>query len=205
MVHDQLEQRGITDNRVLAAMECVPREEFVPGPWRDNAYADCALPIACDQTISQPYTVAYMCQLAAIKAEDHVLEIGTGSGYCAAVLSLLAARVDTIEYIPALAETAEAVLSRLGYHNVSVHVGDGTLGLPEVAPFDVILVTAGAMMLPPTYQQQLAEGGRIVIPEGASRSHQTMARYTRHGVELQHENLGQFAFVPLVGKHGWTK
>lgn len=197
MVIEQLERRGIRDPRVLEAMEWVPREEFVPPEVLDLVYDDRALPIGLDQTISQPYTVAYMCQEARLTADDKVLEIGTGSGYGAAVLSLLAAEVHTIERIEALFTTARERLTRLGCRNVHAHLDDGTLGLPEEAPFNAIIVTAGAESLPEAYKDQLADGGRLVIPVGP-HSYQQMIRLTRRGNVFIPDNLGSFGFVPLV-------
>jgi protein-L-isoaspartate(D-aspartate) O-methyltransferase len=198
MVVHQLERRGIHDPRVLEAMEWVPREEFVLPELVDLAYDDRALPIGLEQTISQPYTVAFMCQEALLKASDKVLEIGTGSGYGAAVLSLLAREVHTIERIDELFESARERLARLGYENVRVYLDDGTLGLPQEAPFDAIVCTAGAEVLPEAYQQQLADGGRLLIPLGPP-AHQQMVRLTRRGDDWDRDNLGSFGFVPLVG------
>lgn len=197
MVVQQLERRGIHDPRVLEAMEWVPREEFVPVELIDLAYEDRALPIELEQTISQPYTVAYMCQEARITAGDKVLEIGTGSGYGAAVLSLLAREVHTIERIEELFESAKARLARLGHQNVHVYWDDGTQGLPAEAPFDAILVTAGAESIPDAYQAQLADGGRLIMPVGPP-SHQQMIRLARRGAHFERDNLGSFGFVPLV-------
>lgn len=197
MVVEQLERRGITDPRVLEAMDWVPRHEFVPPIAIDEAYEDRALPIELEQTISQPYTVAFMCQEARIAASDKVLEIGTGSGYCAAVLSLLAREVHTIERLRPLSRSAKDRLARLGYKNVHCYLNDGTRGLPSEAPFDAILVAAGATELPKAYPEQLAEGGRLLIPLGPP-SRQQMVRITRSGGKLQHEMLGSFGFVPLV-------
>ncbi len=197
MVAEQLEPRDIHDPRVLEAMEWVPREVFVPPAFEHWAYEDRAVPIDFDQTVSQPYTVAFMCQAAQIAASDKVLEIGTGSGYCAAVLSLLAREVHTVERLKDLFQTARERLSQLGYSKVHVHYGDGSLGWPEQAPFDAIVVTAGAKALPPAYQEQLAEGGRIVMPIGPA-AHQEMVRITRRDGQWQHEKLGHFGFVPLV-------
>jgi len=202
MVDRDLRQRGITDEPVLAAMAAVPREEFVPEELRGRAYEDRALRIESGQTISQPYTVAFMCQSAGILTSDRVLEIGTGSGYGAAVLSRLAARVDTIERLPELAATAGRRLRQIGCDNVTVHVGDGSSGLPSHAPFDVIVVTAAAPALPRPLTDQLAEGGRLVIPVDTSSSGQTMMRITRRGNELASEDLGAFVFVPLIGEFG---
>lgn len=203
MVEDQLAGRDIRDPRVLQAMATVPREEFVPLKLRRLAYTDQALPIAAGQTISQPYTVAFMCQALQLQGGERVLEVGTGSGYGAAVLSQLAAEVVTVERIPILATSAADCLARLGYDNVQVHTADGTLGWPSSAPFDAIVVTAAAAVLPAPYVDQLKDGGRIVIPVGPLVSGQSMHRYTRHGAETSVEDLGPFAFVPLIGAHGW--
>ncbi len=197
MVVEQLERRGIRDPRVLEAMNWVPRHEFVPAELLDLAYDDRALPIAQEQTISQPYTVAFMCQEARLAAGDKALEIGTGSGYGAAVLSLLAREVHTIERLKELYQTARGRLARLGYKNVRCYLDDGTLGLPREAPFDAIICTAGAESLPVAYQEQLADGGRLIIPVGPS-SHQEMYRFTRRGDAFEREDLGSFGFVPLV-------
>ncbi len=197
MVVRQLERRGIRDPRVLEAMEWVRREMFVPPQLLPKAYDDSALPIGFEQTISQPYTVAFMCQEAKISADDKVLEVGTGSGYGAAVLSLLASEVHTVERHAELANIARERLEQLAYKNVTVHIGDGSLGLPEESPFDAIVVAAGAEKLPDHYLEQLVEGGRLVIPIGPP-SGQQMFRLTRRGKKWQHEALGSFGFVPLV-------
>lgn len=197
MVVRQLHSRGITDARVLAAMQAVPRELFVPTELERDAYDDSPLPIGSGQTISQPYTVAFMCEALQLKGRERVLEIGTGSGYSAAVLSQLVPHVWTVERIPELARHARARLQRLGYTNVSVRVVDAILGWPEEAPFDAIVVTAGAEQLPQVYVDQLSEGGRLVIPIGGSCG-QTMYRLTRHGSDLESEELGLFSFVPLI-------
>ncbi|HEX2476255.1 MAG TPA: protein-L-isoaspartate(D-aspartate) O-methyltransferase, partial [Lacipirellulaceae bacterium] len=196
MVVHQLERRGIHDPRVLEAMEWVPREEFVPPELLDLAYDDRALPIGLDQTISQPYTVAFMCQEARVTAGDKVLEIGTGSGYGAAVLSLLARELHTIERIEELFQAARERLARLSYDNVRVYLDDGTRGLAQEAPFNAIICTAGAEVLPDAYQQQLADGGRLVIPIGPP-AHQQMVRLIRRGDKWDRDNLGSFGFVPL--------
>jgi protein-L-isoaspartate(D-aspartate) O-methyltransferase len=198
MAVDQLERRGVRDPRVLEAMEWVPREKFVPSELIDLAYEDRALPIEFEQTISQPYTVAFMCQEARLSAGDKVLEIGTGSGYGAAVLSLLAREVHTVERIEELFRAAHERLKRLEYRSVRCYLDDGTLGLPAEAPFDAIIVTAGAETLPEAYWQQLADGGRLIIPVGPP-SHQQMLRLTRLGDAWQRDELGSFGFVPLVG------
>ena len=203
MVETQLIPRGICDWRVIAAMSKVPREEFVAPELRDEAYKDWPLPIGCGQTISQPFTVAYMVEALRLRGGERILEVGTGSGYAAAVLSCLAKEIHSVERIPELAELARQRLSRLGYDNVRVHVANGTLGLPEDAPFDAIVVTAGADDLPKAYVDQLADKGRIVIPLGDMPTSQALCRFTLQGGRLSSENLGQFAFVPLIGKCGW--
>jgi protein-L-isoaspartate(D-aspartate) O-methyltransferase len=197
MVSEQLIRRGIDDPRVLDAMGHVPREEFVPEHVRFKAYDDCALPIGHEQTISQPYTVAFMCQEARVRATDNVLEIGTGSGYGAAVLSRLAHAVHTVERIEPLYQAAAERLIRLGYENVNVHLGDGSLGLVHESPFDVIICTAGAESLPTPYQDQLADGGRLVIPIGPP-SYQEMYRFIHAGDQWYGTRLGSFGFVPLI-------
>ncbi|MDA0834216.1 MAG: protein-L-isoaspartate(D-aspartate) O-methyltransferase [Planctomycetota bacterium] len=204
MIDQQLKLRGITNYRVLDAMDRVPREEFVPLEHRDKAYDDCALPIAERQTISQPYTVAFMCQALHLKGTERVLEIGTGSGYGAAVLSLLAKDVYTIERIAELSTHAAETLKRLGYDNVMCGLGDGSHGWPEQAPFDAIVATASSPVLPEPYKEQLTDGGRIVIPIGATREHQAMMRFTLHNGEWTIEDLGYFVFVPLIGSYGWS-
>ena len=205
MLKHHLQPRGINDRRVLDAMSRVPREEFVSPDQQAFSYNDCALPIDCNQTISQPFTVAYMCQAAQLTGDEKVLEVGSGSGYGAAVLSLLASEVHTVERIPELKEQAVERLNRLGYPNVYVHIADGTLGIPEAAPFDVIIVTAGAASLPEPYLNQLKPGGRIIIPIGTEHTGQTMYRYTLKNGELSEENLGAFTFVPLIGEYGWPQ
>lgn len=202
MLNEHLIPRGITDPRVLNAMQRTPREEFVPAHLRRQAYADCPLPIGNDQTISQPYTVAFMAQSLQLGGTERVLEVGAGSGYAAAVLANLASQVHTIERIPELAAQAQRRLQRLGYDNVFVHAADGSLGLPDHAPFDAIIVAAGAAETPAPLVEQLADGGRLVIPVGG-RAGQSMLRVTRQGEQLKQEALGSFAFVPLIGKHGW--
>jgi protein-L-isoaspartate(D-aspartate) O-methyltransferase len=203
MVLTQLAARDIVDQRVLTAMSQVEREEFVAAGNEDLAYRDSPLCIECDQTISQPYTVAFMAQAAQIREGDKVLEIGTGSGYGAAVLGLLAREVHTIERFSLLADLSSERLDSLGYDNVQVHEADGTLGWPRDAPYDAIVVTAGAKTLPDPYAEQLSNGGRIVIPIGATTRGQTMYRFTLRGDDLVKENLGAFGFVPLVGELGW--
>ncbi|HIE52022.1 MAG TPA: protein-L-isoaspartate(D-aspartate) O-methyltransferase, partial [Armatimonadetes bacterium] len=169
MVERQIRARGVRDPRVLEAMRQVPRHKFVLPSLQAQAYQDTPLPIGLDQTISQPYMVALMTELLELKGPEKVLEVGTGSGYQAAILAELAEQVYTIERIPELAAAARQRLQELGYHNVTVRVGDGTLGWPEEAPFEAIIVTAGGQTVPPALKEQLAEGGRLVIPVGGYR------------------------------------
>jgi protein-L-isoaspartate(D-aspartate) O-methyltransferase len=197
-------KRGISDSRVLAAIRSVPREEFVSPDLHEVIYDDCAHAIGSGQTISQPFTVAFMMQAAQLEASDTILEVGTGSGYGAAILSQLGATVHSIERLPELAELASQRLQTLGYANVQVHAGDGSLGLADCAPFDAIVVTAGAAALPASYREQLREGGRIIIPLGKTQTRQRLVRVTRRKGELLAEDLGAFAFVPLVGRDGWS-
>jgi len=204
MVELQLRRRGIRDPRVLEAMLQVPREDFVPAGERSAAYDDRALPLSAGQTISQPFTVAFMCAALQLDGSERVLEIGTGSGYAAAVLARLAREVDTVERIPTLATHAAETLHRLQIDNVRVHLGDGTCGWPAAAPFDAILVSAGGRTLPPPLAEQLAPNGKIVIPLADDAYGQRMWRFTRHaGAPLVGEDLGRFTFVPLVGHYGW--
>jgi len=200
MVESQIEARGIRNSRVLAAMETVPREEFISEDLRHRAYDDGPLPIGQGQTISQPLTVAFMAQALRLTGDEKVLEIGTGSGYGAAVLSRLAKEIHTVERLPRLAEVAKERLSRLGFDNVRVHEGDGSLGWPEEAPYQAICVTAAPAVVPKALEEQLAEGGRLVIPVGDTDRGQQMMRFTRVGGELLSEKLGEFSFVPLIGE-----
>lgn len=202
MVWGQLLRRGIHDHRVLAAMGSVPREKFVPTVLRGVAYQDGPLPIGHEQTISQPFTVAFMCQALKLLGTETVLEIGTGSGYGAAVLSRLARFVYSIECVPELARSARERLVRLGYKNVAVREADGGFGLADEAPFDAIVVTAAAERLPPTFTSQLEDGGRLVIPMGSLTSGQTLRLFTRCSTGVGVRNLGRFDFVPLVGHYG---
>jgi protein-L-isoaspartate(D-aspartate) O-methyltransferase len=203
MVERQLRGRKIRSERVLEAMLVVPRHEFVAEEYWARAYDDAPLPIGEGQTISQPYVVASMSEALELTGSERVLEVGTGSGYQAAVLGHLAREVHTIEIRADLALAARERLARLGgYENVHVHVGDGTLGLPELVPFDAILVAAGAPEIPSPLVAQLAEGGRIVVPVG-SANEQELVRGTMIGGELKTEALYYCRFVPLVGRHGW--
>lgn len=203
MVRYQLEARGIRDVRVLEAMRRVPRHRFVPPERVHNAYSDHALPIWEGQTISQPYIVALMTELLHPTSTERVLEVGTGSGYQAAILAELAAEVVTIERSPELSRRAQEVLQTLGYRNITFVVGDGTEGYPPLAPYDGIIVTAGAPFIPQPLVEQLAPGGRLVIPVG-QRYEQvlTVAEKDIDGRLHLHEH-GYCVFVPLVGRHGW--
>jgi protein-L-isoaspartate(D-aspartate) O-methyltransferase len=198
MVTTQLKRRGIADPRVLAAMSQVPRHAFVAPQQRGDAYLDRPLEIGGGQTISQPYTVAFMAQALQLQGAETVLEVGTGSGYAAAVLACLAAQVHSVERLPHLADAARRRLAEQHVDNVQVHVGDGMLGLPEQAPFDAIVVAAGAASLPQAYLDQLAGGGRLVIPIDEPAGHQAMYRFTRQGSSFTKEFLGNFVFVPLL-------
>jgi protein-L-isoaspartate(D-aspartate) O-methyltransferase len=202
MVEEQLARRGIADARVLEAMRRVPRHLFVEEALRERAYGDHPLPIAEEQTISQPYIVALMTQLLELTGQEKVLEVGTGSGYQTAVLAELARRVCSIERLPRLAERARALLEQLGYANVWVRVGSGTLGWPDEAPFDRILVTAGGPSVPPPLFQQLAEGGRLVLPIG-DPVNQTLTTVEKIRGEMNTHEHGECKFVKLVGKYAW--
>ena len=204
MLSEHLAARGIRNAAVLKAMRDVPREAFLPPGMELFAYDDGPLPIDEGQTISQPYIVAYMIEALELRGKERVLEIGTGSGYAAAVLSRCAAEVFTVERLASLAETAGAKLQELGYHNVSVHVGDGTMGWREHAPYDAIVVTAGAPGVPRELLEQLAPLGRLVIPVGPTQHLQELVRVRRlAGGRLQHEDLCPVRFVPLIGEQGW--
>jgi protein-L-isoaspartate(D-aspartate) O-methyltransferase len=202
MVDDQLARRGITDERVLTAMRRVPRHLFVDEALRDRAYGDHALPIGEEQTISQPYIVALMTSLLALTGREKVLEIGTGSGYQTAVLAELARRVCSIERLPRLAQRGRALLDGLGYANVWVRVGGGTLGWPDEAPFDRIIVTAGGPSVPPPLLEQLAPDGRMVLPLGDQEA-QTLTVVERTGGTMKLTPHGDCKFVRLVGKYAW--
>ncbi|MGC2196387.1 MAG: protein-L-isoaspartate(D-aspartate) O-methyltransferase [Terriglobales bacterium] len=204
MVNTQLHQRGIRDERVLSAMSRVPRHEFVAEPYRDRAYDDSPLPIGEGQTISQPYIVALMLELLDLSPEETVLEVGTGSGYQTALLAELSHHVYSIERHPALAGQARAVLSRLGYQNVALEIGDGSKGLPAHAPFDRIIVSAAAPKLPQALFDQLREGGRLIVPVGPSEA-QLLQLVTR--IEGKPVLVEQTAcrFVPLIGQQGYAE
>lgn len=204
MVEVQLRARGIQDLRVLAAMARVPRHEFVSREYWDQAYEDHPVPIAEGQTVSQPFIVALMLQALSLEGTETVLEVGTGSGYEAALLADLAHRVYTIERHASLARSAETVLLRLGYSNVTVHVGDGSQGLPEHAPFHAIVVSAAAPRVPPPLFEQLGEGGRMAIPVGPSYAQEFQLVRKEHG-EMVVTTLEACRFVPLIGCQGYPE
>jgi len=204
MVEDQIVRRGIRDASVLDAMRKIPRHLFVPEEQRHLSYVDGPLPIGYSQTISQPYIVAFMSERLALRGEETVLEVGTGSGYQAAILSRLAQQVHTIERYPRLAEAARKVLHGLGITNVQVHVGDGSLGLPEYTPYAAIMVTAAAPHVPKALLNQLADGGRLVIPVGGHWG-QYLECWQRKGAGYEHQTLSPVAFVPLRGEDGWKE
>lgn len=206
MVDQQIARRGVRDPRVLEALATVSREAFVPEHLAEFAYDDTPLPIGEEQTISQPFIVALMAEALELKPGDRVLEIGAGSGYAAAVLSRLAGEVHAVERHASLASEAHRRLRELGYGNVRVHHGDGTLGWPEAAPYDTIVVAAGGPDVPPALVDQLAPGGRLVIPVGTDPRLQKLIRLRRgaDGVDRR-EDLGDVRFVPLVGVQGWTE
>ena len=203
MVEHQIAWRGVRDDRVLRAMRSVPREAFVPESLRFLAYDDGPLPIGEGQTISQPYVVALMIEAAALRPGERALEIGTGSGYAAAVMAEIAAQVFTIERLAGLADTARRRLTELGYANIEVRIGDGTLGLPEAAPFDVILCAAAGPAVPAAWKEQLTEGGRIVMPVGSHYSQDLVRLTRREDGGFDKVSLGDVRFVPLVGDQGW--
>lgn len=207
MVTEQIARRGVRDPRVLAAFRDVPREAFVAPSLASRAFDDEPLPIGEHQTISQPYIVAVMAEAARIGSGDRVLEVGTGSGYAAAILARLAREVVTIERHASLADEARARLATLGFDHVTVLAGDGTLGAPDRAPFDAILVAAGGPKVPAALLAQLAPGGRLVMPVGGAQDEQELVRVTRRGddEDFAVESLGAVRFVPLVGEQGWPR
>jgi protein-L-isoaspartate(D-aspartate) O-methyltransferase len=205
MVEEQIIRRGISDPRVIKAMEEVPRHKFIDEALVDTAYNDHPVPIGCGQTISQPYMVALMTQALKLKGDEKVLEIGTGSGYQAALLAELCQKVYTVDRISTLVERARRVLlDELGYKNIVLLVRDGTMGLPEYAPFDRIIVTAAAPEIPSPLIEQLKDGGRLVIPKG-DRFTQTLLVVTKEKDKYITESLGGCVFVPLIGRYGWEE
>ena len=202
MVEDQIAFRGVRDPRVLEVLQSIPRHRFIPGEDRSDAYEDRPVSIGCGQTISQPYMVAVMTEWLVVHPEVRILEIGTGSGYQAAVLARLARKVVTVERHAALSATARTLLEGMGFGNIQFVVADGTLGWPDGAPYDGILVTAGAPRVAQVLRVQLAEGGRLVAPVG-DREEQRLVRITRHGDEFREEVGIACRFVPLLGTEGW--
>ena len=202
MVEDQLKARGITDPRVLAAFRKVPRHQFVPAELEQEAYADRPLPIGGGQTISQPYMVALMTSRLRLQGHERVLEIGTGSGYQTAILAELALEVFSVERLPELLASAKTRLEGLGYLNVHLTPGNGSLGWPEHAPYDAIIVTAASPDIPPPLLEQLAEGGRMVLPIGGP-SAQTLVEAEKRQGAVRHLEIAGCIFVPLVGQYGW--
>jgi protein-L-isoaspartate(D-aspartate) O-methyltransferase len=203
MVEEQLRRRGIHDPRVLRIMAAVPRHLFVDPAFVGRAYSDHALPIGQEQTISQPYMVALMTQALELQGEEKVLEIGTGSGYQTAMLAELADRVFTIERIPEIGIAARERLTAMGYSSIIYRIGDGTVGWREMAPFDRVIVTAGAPQVPPFLEEQLRVGGWGIVPVGDA-ANQNLVRVTRTEQGLKEEVLCSCTFVPLIGKEGWT-
>lgn len=200
MVEEQLRSRDIRSSSVLRVMSEVPRHRFVPEDAREYAYTDAPLPIGYNQTISQPYIVALMTQLAEPRSSDRALEVGTGSGYQAAVLAELVREVYTIEIVEELATLASATLETLGYDNVEVRAGDGYAGWPEAAPFDIVLITAAAPRLPDPLVEQLAEGGRMVLPMGTPGGLQELVVYVKRNGRLERRNVIPVRFVPMTGE-----
>jgi protein-L-isoaspartate(D-aspartate) O-methyltransferase len=203
MVEQQIRARGVTNPRVLEAMREIPRHIFIPPPYDSSAYADSPLPIGNGQTISQPYIVALMTELLDPHPEDSVLEIGAGSGYQAAVLSMLAYRVTSIERIPSVADLARKNLAGIGLKNIRIVVGDGTAGYPENAPYDRIMITAATPAIPPPLISQLKEGGTLVAPVGGREIQELIALKKQDTKTLQTHH-GGVRFVPLIGEFGWT-
>lgn len=204
MVARQLRGRDIRDERVLQAMLAVPRHLFVPPELAQSAYDDSALPIGYDQTISQPYMVAFMLEALGLEGRERVLEVGSGSGYQAALLGLLAREVYSVEIVPELASRAHDLVSELGFTNVKVALANGSIGLPQAGPFDAIVVAAGAPEIPAALTAQLKDGGTLVIPVGG-HTYQDLVRVRKHGSTTTREVLTTCAFVPLVGARGWSE
>jgi protein-L-isoaspartate(D-aspartate) O-methyltransferase len=203
MVRNQIARRGLADERTLEAMRTVPRHIFLPEEYRASAYDDTPLPIGCHQTISQPYIVAYMTEALRLSGEDTVLEIGTGSGYQTAILACLCKFIYSVERVPELAASAREKLASLGIDNVEVAAGDGTFGLPEHAPYQAILVTAGTPAVPQPLLDQLAPGGRLLAPVG-DRGVQELELWQRTDSGFNNRRLISVVFVPLIGKYGWN-
>jgi protein-L-isoaspartate(D-aspartate) O-methyltransferase len=204
MVSDQILARGIAEPGLIEAMRTIPRHLFVPAGYRRYAYSDHPLPIGESQTISQPYMVALMTSLLQLTGIEKVLEVGTGSGYQSAILSRLAQEVHTVEILPEVAQKARKTLDELGFQGITVHVGDGSLGWPQAAPFDAILVTAAAKEVPPAFFEQLKPTGRMVIPIG-SRSLQHIQLWTHEHSHWESEDILGVSFVPLRGSQGWSR
>ena len=204
MVQEQILARGVTDARVVAALRKIPRHVFVDPGIVNRAYDDCALPIGEKQTLSQPYMAARMSEALALSGGEKVLEIGTGSGFQTALLAELCFNVFSVEKLRALSRRARALLDQLDYHNIALHVGDGTIGWSEHAPYDAIIVTAGTPQAPRPLLDQLAIGGRLVIPIGDEQS-QTLTRLVRTRTSFKKEQLGECKFVKLLGKYGWRE
>ncbi len=204
MVEEQIVPRGVKDPRVIAAMRKVPRHEFMPEALRERAYGDHAMPIGEGQTISQPYMVAVMTEMLELKGTERVLEIGTGSGYQAAVLAELSEKVFTVERVKPLADKARATLDRLGYRNVAMKIFDGTYGWKDMGPFDAIVVTAASPDVPQPLVEQLKEGGRLVIPVG-ERFSQVLVKIEKTATGITSRSDIPCVFVPLIGNHGWKE
>jgi protein-L-isoaspartate(D-aspartate) O-methyltransferase len=204
MVEEQLVQRGIKNQRVLDAFKKIERHKFIPEDLRESAYADFPVPIGEGQTISQPYIVALMTEYLDLSGQESVLEIGTGSGYQSAILAELARQVYSIERFAGLARRAQAILEELGYTNIKIKIGDGTLGWKEFAPFERIIITAGSPKIPLPLTEQLKEDGKLILPLGESFS-QVLTLVEKKQNKLQTQNICGCVFVPLVGEHGWSR